>query len=192
METIRTFVAIELTQEIKDTISCVIDALKREGGTIRWVEPRNLHLTLKFLGNIGSNRIDETMECIKTSCNGIHRFDITVRDVGTFPNLKRPKVIWIGVEEDGNMLKSLYERMEDKFEKIGIERENRGFSPHLTVGRVRTPRGLEGVLARMDKIEFETRKMEVDRIVLMKSDIRHQGPIYSPLGSVELEAQQIH
>ena len=192
METIRTFIAIELTQEIKDTISRVIDALKREGGSIRWVEPRNLPLTLKFLGNIGSNRIDEIMECIKTSCNGIHRFYITVRDVGTFPNLKRPKVIWIGAEEDENMLKSLYERMENEFEKIGIERENRGFSPHLTVGRVRTPRGLGRVLARMDKIEFETRKMEVDRIILMKSDLRHPGPIYSPLGSVELEAQQIH
>jgi 2'-5' RNA ligase len=184
---IRSFLAIELPKPILRKIEEVQGDLTLAHADVRWVSPEKIHLTLKFFGNIEDLRIDPIFKSIEKPIQNTLPFSLKVRGVGAFPQMKNPRVIWMGLVEEREVLSSLQKQIETQLEKIGFQPEDRSFHPHLTLGRMRSSRGKGDLVGRMEKYkEEEFGDLQVERVVLFKSDLRPSGPIYTPLGDVKL------
>jgi 2'-5' RNA ligase len=185
---VRTFIAIELEAPVRDAISHLIEQLRGVGADVRWVPSQNLHLTLKFLGNVDDRRIDSVTEGVRDASSDIERFELTLSGVGAFPSLNRPRVIWVGLHSGAEAIREITRRIETVLEGKGFKREEREFSPHLTIGRVSSLRGVQSLVACVDRMSFVGPAMVVDRIAIMKSDLRPTGPIYTRLAVVQLHS----
>ena len=184
---IRSFLAIELPKPILTKIEEVQADLRLGHADVRWVSPEKIHLTLKFFGNVEEARIDTIFRSIEKPIQGTSRFSLKVRGVGAFPQLKNPRVIWMGLAEEGEALTSLQKQIETQLEKIGFQPEDRSFHPHLTLGRVRSTGGKGDLVERIEKHkEEEFGDLQVERVVLFKSDLKPLGPIYTPLKEMKL------
>ena len=154
---------------------------------MRWVSPEKIHLTLKFFGSIEESRIDSIFKSIDEPIRSTLPFSLKVRGVGAFPQLKNPRVIWMGLVEEREALTSLQKQIETQLEKVGFQPEDRPFHPHLTLGRMRSSRGKGDLVGRIEKHkEEEFGDLQVERVVLFKSDLKPTGPIHTPLGDVKL------
>ena len=182
----RTFISIELPKELTFQIDQLQSALKKTNADVSWVKPQNVHITLKFLGEVKEDKIEGVYQATEQSVNGIRKFQVNLQGLGGFPNLKRPRVIWIGVEKGKEILAELYPKVEEQFFKIGFAKENRDFTPHLTIGRVKFPKSLESLATEINKTTFETGEFEVKEVVVMKSTLLPAGAVYSPLKKVLL------
>lgn len=191
MTTLRTFIAIELSNEARQVVANLQNRLKRIAPprTVRWTAPQNIHLTLHFLGNIEG----EQVELASTALNEVVRtkppFSVTLGGLGCFPNLRRPRIVWIGITGEVPLLVNLHERLGEALKAaIDFTPESRPFSPHLTIGRVkrgvpsRNLRQLSAVLEREQAVD-ELVKMEVTGISLMKSELNPTGAVYSQLST---------
>jgi len=179
---IRSFLAIELPEPILRKIGEVQGDLRSTHAEVGWTNPKKIHLTLKFFGNIEESRIDPISKSIEEPVRKTLPFSLKVRGVGAFPHLKNPRVIWIGLVDDKEVLTSFQKQIETQLEKIGIQPEDRPFHPHLTLGRMKSSRGKEGLVERIERHrEEEFGDFQVERMVLFKSDLRPSGPIYTPL-----------
>ena len=184
---IRSFLAIELPKPILKKIEEVQGDLRSAHADVRWVSPEKIHLTLKFFGNIEESRIDSIFKSIEEPARGTPPFSLKVRGVGAFPQLKNPRVIWVGLVNGSEILTSLQIQIETQLEKVGFQPEDRPFHPHLTLGRMKSSRGKEELAGRMEKHkEEEFGDLRVERVVLFKSELKPSGPIYTPLGDVKL------
>ena len=184
---IRSFLAIELPKPILKRIEEVQGDLRSTHADVRWVSPEKIHLTLKFFGNIEESRIDLIFKSITEPVRDALPFSVRVRGAGAFPSMKNPRVIWMGLADGKEMLISLQKQIEDRLEKIGFECEDRPFQPHLTLGRMKSSRGKEELVERMGKYtEEEFGDFPVERVVLLKSDLRPSGPIYTLLRVLKL------
>lgn len=183
----RSFLAIELTDPIIKKIEEVQKDLKSTLAEIRWMSPEKIHLTLKFFGNIEESKIDSISKSITELIQNTTPFSLEVRGVGAFPNLRNPRVIWIGVVDREKILFTLQEAIEIQLEKIGFQREDRPFHPHLTLGRMKSSRGKEELTRRLEKYkEMEFGSFQAERMILFKSDLKPSGPIYTPLRELML------
>jgi 2'-5' RNA ligase len=185
MAIFRGFIAAEIntTPEI---ISFEKD-IANTGADIKLVEPENIHITLKFLGDTDEQQIDAIEQVMKESVATTPRFSIMLKGTGVFPNQQYIKVAWIGII-DGENLGRIKKSLEDKLTSLGFKKENREFSPHLTIGRVRTANNkdqLLKIIGRYSETEFTTQ--EVEAIMLKKSELTPKGPIYTTLRTVSLE-----
>ena len=184
---IRSFLAIELPKPILKRIEEVQGDLRLTHADVGWVSPEKIHLTLKFFGNIEESRIDPIFKSIEEPLRETLPFSLKVRGVGAFPHLKNPRVIWIGLVDEREVLTSFQKQIETQLEKIGFQPENRPFHPHLTLGRVKSSRGKEELVERMERQkEGEFGDFVVERVVLFKSDLRPSGPIHTPLREIKL------
>jgi 2'-5' RNA ligase len=193
MGKIRTFIAIELDESIKDELTRLQERLKCEAlqGSLRWVRPVGIHLTLKFLGDVPADQIGEITRALEKSCQGFAPFSLSCGGLGCFPNLKRPRVVWVGVQEETGTLAQLQKAIEENVAPLGYPPEKRKFSPHLTLGRVQR-RVSSGDLRRLGELvgasEIGTLgQMEVRSVNLMRSDLRPSGAMYTRLAEVELK-----
>ena len=192
MEQIRSFIAIELPDELKAEIKRLQAKLKSDGEVgVRWVDPGGIHLTLKFLGDVAADKIDEITEAIRAAVQGISTFRLEVKGLGVFPNLNRVRVVWVGLNGELDKLAQLAKSIEANVSPLGFPTESREFTPHLTLARVgdRVPsdeRQKLGQLIASTKFEAKS-AIEVKTINLMKSQLTLQGAIYSRLHSVELK-----
>jgi 2'-5' RNA ligase len=182
----RTFIAIELPEEIKKQIEKLQAPLKRTRAYVSWVKPGNIHVTLKFLGEVPEEKIDDVFSATERAVEGIGSFGMSLKGTGGFPNLRRPRVIWIGTGSGAEELSRLAERMEQEMEKIGFPKENRKFSPHFTIGRVKSPRNIEELAGKVESAEFQTEEIRVTEVVVMRSQLNPAGAIYTPLKKVPL------
>ncbi len=193
MEEIRTFVAIELSAGIKGELTRVEEMLREKIATphLRWVDPANVHLTLKFLGNVPLDRIEEITAALKEACVGLSPFIMGVSGLGCFPSTNNPRVIWVGVQEETGRLKRLQERVERRLATLGFKPERRPFRPHLTLGRVKKQahvgarRIIGGIVSTTSVGDLG--QMEVEEIVFMKSTLLPSGARYSRLETIALE-----
>jgi 2'-5' RNA ligase len=184
---IRSFLAIELPEPILRKIGEVQGDLRSTQGEVRWANPEKIHLTLKFFGNIEESRIDPIFKSIEEPIRNTLPFSLKVRGVGAFPHLKNPRVIWVGLVDERDVLTSLQKGIETHLERIGFRPENRPFHPHLTLGRMKSSRGKEGLVGRMERYkEEEFGNFRVEAVVLFKSDLRPSGPIYTSLKEMKL------
>lgn len=193
MEQIRAFIAIELPEKLRKELSHIQSMIKKNTGiSARWVDPYGIHLTLKFLGNITPDQVEKIKPVMEQSAAGINPFSLERTGMGVFPNLNRLQVIWVGLGGDTATLARLQKRLEENLKPLGFDPEARGFTPHLTLGRVR------------DRVPAETQQklgqfiagsglenampFEVNSINLMRSQLSPQGAHYSKLHIVKLES----
>ena len=193
MKTIRTFIAIELSEEVRQVVSSVL--LRYQGlipsGWVKWVPTKNLHLTLKFLGDTPITTIPSIQEEMDKIVATTPTFQFTAAAAGMFPSARKPRVIWIGLDNKLT-LTGLSKNLDDVLALLAIAREEKPFSPHLTIGRVYN--GLsDDQLLKLGEIILrnqpgEIGKVLVDHISLVKSDLLPTGPVYSALHRSYLSA----
>jgi len=195
MEQIRSFIAIELPDELKQELSQLQAKLKSGvPSLVKWVDPYGIHLTLKFLGNIALNRTGEITRVIEEAAKGTAPFHLKVKQLGVFPNLRRVQVVWVGISGEVDKLGQLQQRIESGLARLGFTPESRPFTPHLTLARVRdqaSPDEQQRLGQLIASTSFESaHSIEVDAINLMKSQLTREGAIYSRISSVGLSKNQ--
>lgn len=182
----RAFIAVDIDEEVRKRIVDAQGQLEATGADLKLVEPENIHVTMKFLGDIPDGKVVEIAEALKRSAAGVSKFDIGVKGIGVFPNLGYVRVVWAGVEEGREELVELEKKIERELQPIGF-RPERGFVPHLTIARVRTARQKERLAAflrQMSGTEFGVTRAQA--VELKQSTLTQKGPIYSTLAKVEL------
>lgn len=182
----RTFIAVEVPDAVKNQVAELENRLKGTGTDIKWVEPGNIHITLKFLGNVEMDRLAVIREGLGEALDSIRPFALRLGRVGAFPDMNRPRVFWVSVTEGRDELTAMQQGIETELHARGFVREERPFSPHLTIGRVRSPRGLARLTELVRSTEFETEPFEVSRAAVVKSDLNPDGPVYTVIDHVEL------
>jgi len=191
MEQIRSFIAIELPEELRLELSQLQAKLKSDRQPwVKWVDPYGIHLTLKFLGNIAINRTGEITKAIEEAAKGTAPFHLEVKQLGVFPNLRRVQVVWVGISGEADKLNQLQQRLESNLSHLGFAKESRPFTPHLTLARVRDQASLDerqrlGQLIANTSFE-SAHGIEVATVNLMKSQLTREGAIYSRISSVKL------
>lgn len=184
---IRSFLAIELPEAIRRKIEEVQRDLRISHADVRWVNPENIHLTLKFFGNIDESRIDPIVQSLEGPFQTSSPFSLSIRGMGSFPHLKKPRVIWMGLKEGKKDLVALQRQIDGELKKIGFKPEERDFHPHLTLGRAKSNRGIDELIGRMEKYrEEEFGDFRVEGVVLFRSDLKPSGPIYTLLREMKL------
>ena len=182
----RTFVAIDISDAARQAVAEMVSQLHAMGNSVRWVRPESLHLTLKFLGEVPEERAPELIRALEESISGIGPFEYRLTGKGCFPNCRRPRVLWVGVENPGREIFHLQERVEDAFGKIGFSRERRPFTAHLTVGRVKRPGGLEELVRAFRDYTLEPLSVFVGEVRLMRSTLKPGGAVYSVISAAKL------
>jgi 2'-5' RNA ligase len=193
---IRCFVAIDLPNSTRNALRQVGERLRGRAphDSVRWVRVEGVHLTLKFLGNVAETDLPEIKAALARVARQHGPFAFTVGGVGCFPNVRRPRVVWVGVEEETGSLAALQRDVEKGLIPLGFEAEKRAFHPHLTLGRTR--RGLRsGDQRRLGEIIAaagvgELDRIQVDSYRLIRSDLRPSGAVYTPLAGFELRPEQ--
>lgn len=181
---LRCFIAIDV--EKTDKIEKFWKEINEAGADLKMVEMENLHITLKFLGSTDEKKIDEIESVMRRSTEGMQPFVVKLKGVGFFPNERKIRVIWIGIEDEGKLVK-IAKDMEEGLARIGFSREEKEFSPHLTIARVKSQKRKEELLRIIDKYRrFEFGEIEVSNIRLKKSELTPKGPIYTTLREVKL------
>lgn len=186
MDSIRTFIALELPEELKTSLGRLQAALRDLVPGVKWVRPENMHLTLKFLGDTSPGRVAPVASVLERLAAGRAPFFFDAAGIGAFPNCRNPKVLWAGLQA-GQSLNLFYGELEAALADLGFAREARPFAPHLTLGRLRDGRArkaLAGLLEQYGSERFG--RFAADRIVFFKSDLRPSGPVYEALKSITL------
>jgi 2'-5' RNA ligase len=189
MERIRSFVAILLSEAVRSAVAEEISRLRPLAPRLGWVDPPNLHLTLKFLGELVAKELEEVKDALVEAVAGTPPFSLVLLGMGAFPGLARPRVLWIGVAEGGQAAQALQARVEEALGRRGFPKEGRPYSPHLTIARVREPRGLgalQQAMARDAQMAFG--RFEVGALSLMRSDLSPAGARYTELAVFPLGA----
>ncbi|MBA7673993.1 RNA 2',3'-cyclic phosphodiesterase [subsurface metagenome] len=179
MEKIRTFIAINLNPEIREHLASLQNNLNIPESKIKWVEKNNLHLTMKFLGYISLEQTELIKSELKEIASRYSPFIIRLSsNIGVFPTYKMPRIIWVGIKEGISELKELYNSIENKLSNKGFPREDKDFSGHITIGRVKFIRDKTNFIQILKRIEVNNFTQEVGSIDLMKSKLTPSGPIY--------------
>ncbi len=184
----RTFIAIDLDNEIKNNLSQLISRLKKCSTNIKWIKQQGMHLTLKFLGEIPPDKVSEVESLLRKVAEKHSHFLLKFKGTGTFPEgNKRPRILWLGIEYNEN-LKIFQSELESELEKIHFPRENRKFHPHLTLGRVKSHQDLSLTFSELAKDrEKDFGEMIVKKITLFKSTLKPSGAEYTIISEHELK-----
>lgn len=187
MKTVRSFIAIEIPSTIQKNIETYQQPLRKMGGGVSWVKAKNIHLTLKFLGDVPETQINDISNKIFETCANVPQFKISITGTGFFPNAKRPKIVWVGCQEPSGTLTILQKAIDARLSEIGFERETRKFSPHLTIGRIKNPLGIQDMVQKVETGKFDGGEFVVREIILMQSQLHPGGSIYTPLSKINLQ-----
>jgi 2'-5' RNA ligase len=189
VERVRAFIAIPVSEEIRREAREVVGRLRRAGASVKWVEPENMHITLKFLGDISPDDVENLRKNLAEVLEGHRPFEMTAAGVGCFPSGRRaPRVVWIGLEGETERLGELAAGVECACGQSGFEAETRPFRAHLTIGRVRRESGnLRELTEAVGAAAFNPLKLRVDRVNLVRSRLSPKGPTYTVLESISLE-----
>lgn len=176
----RAFIAIELNDDAHAELSSLEAKLKKADADVTWVKPENIHLTLKFLGDI----TDEQVEAVKSSLDEIAKvetpFSFKLKGMGAFPKLEYPRVLWVGIE--GADPTPLYKKIEDALSELNFARDDRRFTPHLTLGRVRSPKNKAKLIRLIESTNFESKNsVQADAVTFFQSTLTPNGSIYTVL-----------
>lgn len=185
MNTVRAFIAIEMPQTVVDIVRQSQQALQRGGIHMRWVRPENVHLTLRFLGDIPTDAIEGIRSALEHLVAEVTSFSLQIKGAGVFPGASRPRVVWLGLGGQINLLEELYRRLTSLLSEQGFPAEKRPFRGHLTIGRARGRIDAARLRSLMEELkDVESRFFSADRICLFKSDLRPGGAVYTPLVQV--------
>lgn len=184
---IRSFIALELSDEAKNEVSRVAKELKDTGSDVKWVRADSVHMTLKFLGNIEEEKIADVVKRLDDTAAMFGAFDAVLGELGSFPKWEYVKVIWVGIGEGAEDMISIATAVEDAMCREGFPKEDRKFSPHVTIGRVRTPKNRDRLKKAASSITIKPVRSRISRIVLYRSELTPQGAVYTPLHEAKLK-----
>ena len=194
MSLLRTFIAVEIPPQVQKKIQLATEPFRKATGTslVRWVPVQNMHLTLKFLGDVSSANVDILSQMLRTEADSCPAFDMHISGLGSFPSLKRPRVLFIGIQAPAE-LEALYRGIEVACARLGYESETRDFSPHLTLGRVKQDASALDQ-QRIRRVLEETKidslgTARVNSVHLCKSDLKPTGSVYTQIFSAPLKNQ---
>ena len=188
MATLRTFLAIETPDEVQSQAARLIDQLSRVQAPVRWVEPENLHFTLKFLGDVNLTDTAEICRRVARVTAAWAPIDLIVEGLGAFPSIERPRTIWVGASDGGERLAELCAAIEETLAEMGFNREQRRFTPHITIGRVRGTKQMQQLAELLQEHDdFLAGPMTADEVVLFSSERAADGPFYQSLGRARLD-----
>ena len=182
----RSFIAIDVPAGIKSSIDGVMRNISAYTQGVRWVPVENIHLTLKFLGDVTDDLAEEIEKKLSAICWRYQPINIDIKGAGAFPNLRNPSVLWVGICLS-ERLAALFSEIDAALSEMGFVRESRRFSPHLTIGRVKDRRDMDAAVRELSTYKdtfFGT--IEVREILLMKSDLKPSGAEYSKLAVIKL------
>jgi len=176
-ETWRLFIAIELPSNVRRTLADHIQRLRKAlpEASASWAREENLHLTLKFLGDTELNRVEPLSQAIQRAANAAEPFEINIERCGAFPPNGAPRVLWVGVQDPCGQLASLQRRLEDECANVGFGREQRPFRPHLTIARIRNPRGARRLGQVHKEAGFDREAVVVSHLALIRSELLSEG-----------------
>jgi 2'-5' RNA ligase len=188
MSRVRTFIAIDPGNTIRERLIGLQQALGRAGTEVKWVEPDNLHVTLLFLGEVDMVAVPSVCEAVAEGCRQQSAFAMTIEKAGCFPNPRRPRILWAGVGQGVQEVCSLHDRLEEPLLALGCyRREERQYSPHITLGRVRSAGPTEKLAAALAKqAAWKGGETMVREVLVMGSELTPQGPIYTVLSRTRL------
>jgi 2'-5' RNA ligase len=192
MARVRTFVAVEVGEEVRSAAVALQHALARTGAEVKWVEPHNLHVTLLFLGEVDERELAAVCRAVAAAAAGEPPFELRVSGVGAFPNPRRPKTLWAGVADGSAELVRLHGKVEQALLDLGAYRqEDRPYSPHLTLGRVKSEADGQALTPELPKhAGWVGGRTTVAEVVVYSSELRRDGPVYTPLGRGPLAARR--
>jgi RNA 2',3'-cyclic 3'-phosphodiesterase len=183
---VRTFICIDIPASIKTRMEDLQVKLRRAGGQVSWVRPSNIHLTIKFLGNVAAARLAAVCEGVTRATHTISHFQLGVSGAGAFPSARSPRVLWVGLAETAPDLQLLYENVEDEMFRLGFPRESRPFSPHLTIGRLKSRENAQRLGEMITAIGFESEGFDAREVIVMRSSLRPTGAIYTPIEIIRI------
>lgn len=184
----RLFIAFPLAVEVKDYLGSVISDLSHHAEGVRWVAPKNIHLTARFLGDTEEAKVSKLHQLIDTVAGAHNSVSSSLTQLGAFPNLNRPRVIWAGIGEGAEELGKIARDVELRVRQLRFEPESKAFRTHFTLGRVKEGAHLENFGEFMLSYKLQPMPIAFDRLVLYKSTLMPQGPIYERLHEAALKA----
>jgi len=184
-ETFRAFIAIDLPASIRSLLAETQEILKSSGLRVKWVQPQNIHLTLKFLGHIDSDNIDKIIAAMTMTAKDFPGMSLSAKEIGVFPDIRRPRVIWAGLNGQLEILENLQQTLDGHLAGLGYPKETRAFKGHLTLGRVKGKIASAPMKAAIEKLKgFGSESFEISEIILFKSELRPTGAVYSKVQRV--------
>ena len=184
----RAFIAIEIPEGVREGLARAQDRLKGVGVDASWPRSESIHLTLKFLGETSDQRVPQIMQALALELGGTERFRLSPEGVGTFPNPASARVVWVGITGDVGRLVALQAAVERAMVGMGLERDDRPYAPHLTLGRIKRIRKPDAWLEGLEGINnFRLPGFDVTAISLISSELRPSGAVYRELGRVALK-----
>ncbi|WP_405306661.1 RNA 2',3'-cyclic phosphodiesterase [Methanobrevibacter sp.] len=185
MSQIRAFLAIDLDDDLKPKINKIIREFKKTDARIKYVDLVNLHLTLKFFGDIDTEGLNLLEDAIANVLDEFDSFSIKIKGCGAFPNNNRINVIWVGIDED-SIIRDMHDKLDKEFVRLGFDKDKK-FSTHLTIGRMKSAKNKNKVKSTIEEFsDVEIGDMEVTKVSLKKSTLTPAGPIYEDLKIFEL------
>ncbi|MBA4191350.1 MAG: RNA 2',3'-cyclic phosphodiesterase [Planctomycetaceae bacterium] len=184
----RTFIAVEIDDEIRDNATTLQTALSKTGAEVKWVEPESMHVTLLFLGEVDDRDLHSVCRAVQKAAAEVAPFILRVSGVGAFPTPRRPKVIWAGITDGADELRELHEKLETRMLDLGCYRtEERDYTPHLTLGRVKAEAdGLTIAPELAKRIAWSGGRTIIDEVLVFSSELERSGPVYTVLGRGKL------
>lgn len=183
---IRLFIAFPIESAVREHLAAISGRFKSISPNVKWVDPDNMHLTARFLGDTDPKMIRPIVELIQSTCEKFGPVQAMVERIGGFPNLKRPRVLWAGLSESADNLTPIVQELRNGLNRLGISPDEKRFKAHLTLARIKQPIGLERLLGELERFKFEPIKITFKRMELIESTLTPQGPIYKTLGLGQL------
>ena len=184
MEAVRTFVCLQLPSFARDRLASTQQRLRESEAQVSWVKPHNIHLTLKFLGSVPAERLQDVVGAVQRSAVPAPPIPLELTVLGCFPNRRAPRVVWVGLKQLPQELSNLQKRVERELVAIGFPAESRPFSPHFTLGRVRSGRNIGKLAAAMQAEQLEPLLFEAGEVVVMASRLHASGALYTPIACI--------
>lgn len=183
---IRCFLAIDLPESLRPGLALAQGELKKSQADVRWVPPGNIHITLKFFGNLKAEELPPVIAAAREVAAAQGPLTLKVSGAGAFPSSRSPRVVWLGLAGDLLPLTLFYQRLEGAFAQLGYPPEDRAFSPHLTLGRVRSPEGRTQLSRALENLAVDWPPFAVREIILYQSVLSPKGSAYTPLEVIKL------
>ncbi len=184
----RSFISVDLPDELTGRIKNLQDRLRETNADINYVSPEKVHVTLKFLGDVDKKMVPRIEEKLRNALSGFSEFKASIEGVGVFPNMDYIKVIWLGVDRGEKEFEQLFSSVEQEMVDLGFEEEEHDFVPHATIGRVKSGKNKGKLINKLKNIEEAyIGKIDVNKVLLKKSELKPNGPEYTTLREVDLD-----
>jgi RNA 2',3'-cyclic 3'-phosphodiesterase len=191
MARIRTFIAVDVDKTLRERMIALQDRLAASGVEVKWVEPDNLHFTLLFLGEVDERDLIDVCRAATQACKGLAPFYCDLEGVGCFPNERRPRIVWVGVGSGATEFGQLHDALEKPLLELGCyRREERLYTPHITLGRVKHEGENEALVKNLQKLKkWQGGQMQVREVLVMSSQLTSKGPVYAVMSRARLATE---